>query len=70
MDAVSIPGSEELDVLSPSCIEIVQFGDDEVTMPICGRRSSSRDNPAKGKFSNVSSLVRQHAQQQVFGMWH
>ncbi|GBN33362.1 hypothetical protein AVEN_222398-1 [Araneus ventricosus] len=24
MNAVSIPGSEELDVLSPSCIEIVQ----------------------------------------------
>ncbi|GBM01760.1 hypothetical protein AVEN_45193-1, partial [Araneus ventricosus] len=24
MNAVSIPGSEELEVLSPSCIEIVQ----------------------------------------------
>ncbi|GBO06718.1 hypothetical protein AVEN_56693-1 [Araneus ventricosus] len=26
MNAVSIPGSEELEVLSPSCIEIVQCG--------------------------------------------
>ncbi|GBN42260.1 hypothetical protein AVEN_213207-1 [Araneus ventricosus] len=25
MNAVSIPGSEELEVLSPSCIEIVQL---------------------------------------------
>ncbi|GBN82031.1 hypothetical protein AVEN_18289-1 [Araneus ventricosus] len=34
MNAVSIPGSEELEVLSPSCIEIVQdsFASDDGTM--------------------------------------
>ncbi|GBO30668.1 hypothetical protein AVEN_221695-1 [Araneus ventricosus] len=31
MNAVSIPGSEELDALSPSFIEIVQWSDDDVS---------------------------------------
>ncbi|GBM40745.1 hypothetical protein AVEN_162202-1 [Araneus ventricosus] len=37
MNAVSIPGSEEFDVLSPSCIEIVQIST-RSTYPISWRR--------------------------------
>ncbi|GBO46986.1 hypothetical protein AVEN_36258-1 [Araneus ventricosus] len=39
MNAVSIPGSEELEVLSPSCIEIVQF---ELGLVKGARRSEIR----------------------------
>ncbi|GBL77969.1 hypothetical protein AVEN_143294-1 [Araneus ventricosus] len=48
MNAVSIPGSEELEVLSPSCIEIVQllFFEDPRN---CYTKKSKRLVPSKMK---------------------
>nr|GBL66430.1 hypothetical protein AVEN_19518-1 [Araneus ventricosus]GBL66446.1 hypothetical protein AVEN_25562-1 [Araneus ventricosus]GBL66477.1 hypothetical protein AVEN_170743-1 [Araneus ventricosus] len=45
MNAVSIPGSEELEVLSPSCIEIVQMGHQISLVPVLlsAYRSTSYD---------------------------
>ncbi|GBO29446.1 hypothetical protein AVEN_70876-1, partial [Araneus ventricosus] len=43
----------------------VKFGNDKAPTFNCGRRSSCLDNPANSELSDMSSLVRQHAQQQV-----
>ncbi|GBM07951.1 hypothetical protein AVEN_232389-1 [Araneus ventricosus] len=46
MNAVSIPGSEEFDVLSPSCIEIVQ---ETLQTKLTGVISGERGGHAVGK---------------------
>ncbi|GBM67424.1 hypothetical protein AVEN_219231-1 [Araneus ventricosus] len=53
MNAVSIPGSEELEVLSPSCIEIVQGFDNRLQCPrsITVFRTSSVRGPIHQRFT-------------------
>ncbi|GBN81457.1 hypothetical protein AVEN_183231-1 [Araneus ventricosus] len=60
MNAVSIPGSEELEVLPPSCIEIVRS-------PLSWHRVSVRDYNTRGPRPSIQQYIRDSFQQQVIG---